>query len=965
VGPPREELEPASTEPWSPGLDLDHAERLWRRDLSTGALWGTAAVGAILVALFFPRLLAAGSYGTLVVALGGLGLHVTLAWRTDLGPSLRGAWLAALFTLAGTPGFLTDGDRGIATAQYLLAVAIAATIAGWRAGLAIALLQTTLLGAFAVGFAVGALPIAEVLTPNWTTPAGWLALWMTAAQTALFSVASTTYGLRLVRRVLRERNAEAARRERALQDLVREREERSRLTDQLADTLAAVSAGLWEHDPARGEVTWSDGLCTLLGLPPGSPAGMDAWLARVHPDDRERIGRTPTTEHSRLDFRVVTPDGRERWLRALRHATFAADGSLSRVRSLVTDIDAEREVAQQLARLAEVANRTMHPVVVTDLQGDIEWVNGAFTELTGWRLEEVRGRRPGAFLQTEHTDPATKADMARAIAAREPFQVEVLNVDRAGRQYWLQVDCRVARDADGEPIGFVAIEVDVTERRVTAQRDALARRVASLLLGSDSVAEAARLLVQELVRELDIRVAQLWVVEPGHPHLRYVDGEAAASAGAAGEAFVAISRSLPFAAGDDLAPGVGLPGAAWGTGRTAATPYLDAVSRRRPSAEAAGLQTFCAVPVRGPSGVLAVIEVGGTRLYPGHELIPTILERIAEQVAAFLLHDASRRAFRSVFERSPDALLLVDEDGRVRDANARAVEWFGAARGRPIDDLIDEGAAWVREAAASDGRAAAPVGATLRQGRARGPRGDFSAEVSAAVAPLPAARTVVLSVRDLTERHRMEAALTASLHEKEMLLREVHHRVKNNLQIVSSLISMQADAIAPSPARDSLTDMIHRVRSMSYVHQQLYGSHSLDRVDLGEYARTLARALVGSLDPSASLTLHVEPVEVTVEQAIPCGLVINELVTNALKSGRDAEGRCTLHLGVRRDGEHVVIEVRDRGPGFPEGPARAGSLGMTLIRTLARQLRAELGLHTDGGAVATLRFTVASPRSDV
>jgi two-component sensor histidine kinase len=181
--------------------------------------------------------------------------------------------------------------------------------------------------------------------------------------------------------------------------------------------------------------------------------------------------------------------------------------------------------------------------------------------------------------------------------------------------------------------------------------------------------------------------------------------------------------------------------------------------------------------------------------------------------------------------------------------------------------------------------------------------------------------------------------------------------VKNNLQIVSSLLSMQADGMEPGAPRDSLLETVHRVRSMSFVHQQLYSSDRFDSIDFGAYARSLSGALLSSLDPRTTIEHDVEPIEVPLDLAVPCGLVLNELITNAIKHGRSADGSCTIRIELRRDGEAVLLTVADRGPGFPPERARSGSLGMQLIRALARQLGAKLEFGSEGGGRVTLRMT--------
>jgi PAS domain S-box-containing protein len=740
-------------------------------------------------------------------------------------------------------------------------------------------------------------------------------------------------------------------------------DERRAIERALSETLVAVNAGYWEIDLRSGRTVWSDGAYRLMGYEPGSvEPSNDLWRARTHPDDYARMMAGPLEPNIETEYRIVRPDGTVRWARSTMNTVFGSDGTPQRLRGILVDCSREREVALQLARLAEVASRTESGVVITDLEARIEWVNEAFVRRTGYALEEAKGKTPFALVLGEHTDRATVARLIEASRLREPVTVELLTYSRTGRQTWIQIESRVALDERGEPIGFIAIETDITERRIAASRESLAQRVAALLLASRSVEDAAERLVAELVRELDIRIAQLWVVDPSRTELSYVAGAAADASGTAGAHFLEVTRGMGFARGIDRDVGIGLPGKAWGTASTVtldelATPNVHAErSRRRAEAAAAGVNTFCATPILGPDAVLGVLEIAGTSYYPGHEQIPALVERVAEQFAAFMRHELARRAFRTVFEQSPDALLLADVTGRVRAANSRARALFGEPDGAAVDALIDGATALVtRELAA----AAEPDRVhALHRCEARGAAGPFSAELSIALTPGSEQQAAILAVRDLTERHRMEAALTQSLREKETLLREVHHRVKNNLQIVSSLLTLQGETLADARAREAIVEMVDRVRSMSLVHQQLYGSENLYGVDLGDYALTLGRHLKSSLAPDATLSFATERVEVAIDVAVPCGLILNELVTNALKHGRAADGRCAISVVVRASNDTFSLVVADEGPGFSETPTNATSLGMQLIRSLARQLRGALEFASEGGARVSITVPI-------
>jgi PAS domain S-box-containing protein len=943
---------------------VDASITAWRQQLATGLLLLLGGVGLLALLFFAPLLVEARAWPLLAGSVVQNGLSLVLARRRDWPLHVRVNWAVANLLLTGVLALLVGGDSGVASCFLLGAVVLAALLQGWRTAAVVSVLTLVAFVGAALGQTGGVVPLSPVIGDYVRSGRSVAGVGLVAGGIAALAVVAIELTFRKVRAIVktertafREREAAQRDRERTLRELVDAQAERRSLSATLSEALDALGAGYVDVDLADGSHRWSDGMFALLGYAPGSVTPSAAlWRERLGDDGAARLLAAPA-ERSTSVLRIQLPDGTPRCLRATAHAVTDEDG-VRRLRAIFTDVTAERATARHLARLAEVGARTANAVVVTDLEGRIEWVNDGFTRLTGWRLDEVLGRRPGGLLQGAHTDPAVRAHMARAIAARQDFDCEVLNYARDGRQYWVQIEARVAFDDEGAAIGYIAIETDVTERRIAAQRNNLAQRIAALLLASDTIEDVAPRVAADLVTELDIRTAQLWRVEPGRKELAYLAGAAATVSGPAGQAFLDRTRATSFIEGKEIVVGVGVPGTAWGTRRTVTVTRLaDVKSRRLENANAAGVVTFCAAPILGVDGVLGVIEIGGSAFYPGHQLLPETLERVAEQLASFLRHDTSRRAFQAVFEHSPDPLLLVDDGGRVHGANARAGRVFGDPVGVDVERLLQGGRATIEGA-----RASGPdSGARLLHSAAHGAAGPFSAELSIAAAPPSTNLGAIVAVRDLTERYAMEAALTRSLREKDTLLREVHHRVKNNLQIVSSLLTLQAEGLQDGTARAALGDTVFRVRSMSYVHQQLYGTDHLDAVDLGDYARTLCVALQGSLDPRATLSFDLHRVEIAIDDAVPCGLILNELITNALKHGRSPDGACRLAVSVRPEGDDVVVVVADQGPGLQTAAPAPSSLGMQLVRSLTRQLRGRLEYAAESGTRATLRVPARRP----
>jgi len=216
---------------------------------------------------------------------------------------------------------------------------------------------------------------------------------------------------------------------------------------------------------------------------------------------------------------------------------------------------------------------------------------------------------------------------------------------------------------------------------------------------------------------------------------------------------------------------------------------------------------------------------------------------------------------------------------------------------------------------------------------------------------------------DITERKLAEQKLSNSLREKEVLLHEIHHRVKNNMQVISSLVNLQADTISEPSVRACLGDVRDRVRSMALVHEKLYQSGDFACLNFSEYADSLLQYLWQAHCPVAAdirLTMALQPVNLPVESAVNCGLILNELATNALKHafrGR-AVGEVTIGIGVDTATGNICLSVKDNGAGLPAGFdwQQTPSMGLRLVNMLAEQLNGRVELGTGPGTEFRLIF---------
>jgi PAS domain S-box-containing protein len=217
-------------------------------------------------------------------------------------------------------------------------------------------------------------------------------------------------------------------------------------------------------------------------------------------------------------------------------------------------------------------------------------------------------------------------------------------------------------------------------------------------------------------------------------------------------------------------------------------------------------------------------------------------------------------------------------------------------------------------------------------------------------------------INEISERKRAEETLRSALGEKEVLLREIHHRVKNNLQVMSSLISLQADTVQNPAVQDSFREMQARVRTMALIHEELYQAQNLSQVNFAEYIEKLASGLMESfrINPNVALRVEVEEVYLGVDTAIPCGLIVNELVTNAFKYAfpDNRTGEVIIQLSLNGDGIYR-LSVQDNGIGLPANIdfENNGTLGLQLITILSRQLRARMQVKLEGGTCIQIEFS--------
>ena len=344
--------------------------------------------------------------------------------------------------------------------------------------------------------------------------------------------------------------------------------------------------------------------------------------------------------------------------------------------------------------------------------------------------------------------------------------------------------------------------------------------------------------------------------------------------------------------------------------------------------------------------------------------------------------EASRSRYFDLYDLAPVGYVTVSEQGLILEANLTVATMLGVPRSslvkQPITRFLfrdDQDIYYLHHKRLLE--TGAPQAWELRVTRQSGEL--FWARMEATVAQdgKGGASVCRIVLSDLSERKRVESQrdatleeLRAALAEKDVLLREIYHRVKNNVQALIYLMDMQAEYIPDEDTRQMIRELQERARAMALAHEQLYESQDLAQIDFGDYLHNLVDNLSHAFGAGQSIVwdIDAEDVPVSVDTAIPCGLIVSELLTNALKyafpggepCAERRETECKISVAFRAEGDYFTLLVADNGAGLPPGLdwSATRTLGLQLINILARhQLGGQVEVDSRAGTTFKITFT--------
>jgi PAS domain S-box-containing protein len=601
--------------------------------------------------------------------------------------------------------------------------------------------------------------------------------------------------------------------------------------------------------------------------------------------------------------------------------------------------DAEQSLRYQIEALRDFA------IFMLDSRGRVATWNSGAERFKGYPAADIIGKDFSCFYTAEDI-AADKPRRELAIAERDGrLEDEGWRVRRDGSRFWANVIITSLRDRSGQLIGFGKVTRDISERRKATEQFRLAIEAAPtgmLMMDREGKIVLVNAQVEKLFgyqrdellgREIEMLVPERFRAR--HPNFR-----------------------VSFL-GDPKARAMGM-------GR-----------------ELYGLRK---------DGTEVPVEIGLNPLQTSEG------DFVLSSVVDITERKRSVEQFRLAIEAAPTGMLMMDRGGRIVLVNAQVERLFGYQRdellGREIEMLVPERFRAhhpeFRKVFFGEPKARAMGGGRELYGL-RKDGSEVPVEIGLNPLQTSEGEFVLSSVVDITERKRADreredllgqlrtlnseleqrvrdrtSELSATLREREVLLQEVHHRVKNNLQVISSLINMQVRQLNDASSRDALIECQTRVQAIALIHEKLYQSKDYSRVPFSDYARSLASNVFNAagISPAAiRLDLDMEDLSLAVDKAIPCGLIVNELITNAVKHAFPGSRQGTVRVRLKKiASQAILLSVADDGIGLPPSfdMEKSDSLGMQLVTTLVEQLEGRLEVV---GSVGTM-FSVTFPVGD-
>jgi PAS domain S-box-containing protein len=714
------------------------------------------------------------------------------------------------------------------------------------------------------------------------------------------------------------------------------REERDR-----AQTYLDIAGVIILALDARGRVTLINQKgCEVLGRPEGEILGK-SWVENFVPDwTRERVEYTferlmagEVDPLRYVEYYVLTSDGRMRLI-AWNNTIFTDDtgdivGTLSSGEDITDRRLAEtalRESEEKYRNLVERANDGI--VIVQDEV--LRYVNPRMTELVGYRNEEMLGTPFGDYLTPEEREESIEIYKHRMAGKNVPSVNETILRHKSGKKVRVEANGGLII-YEGKPADLVFLH-DITQHKEA--ENALRESEAKLKATLDAL--------PDLLFEVDLR-GKIYDFRTPDSSTLYVSPE----------------HFLGKTVEEVIPP-------------DAARVIMDTLARAAQTGSHRGAVYGLDMP-DGPRWFELSIAAKGDPKAPEGRLIVTSRDVTERKKAEEALRQSEEK-YRFLFEGSTTLNLIIALDGTLIDSNITALEEFGytreEVRGRNALEFVVEKdrdliAGLLEKSYRGEDTPEIDAGIIAKDGSVRTclfSRGN----VVLTVGDRPV--SIVVTGIDITERKKAEEMMKKALREKEVLLKEIHHRVKNNLQIISSLLNLEAGKTQDELVQGIISTSQNRIKSMALIHEKLYQSKELSRVDFPGYIKSLLDSLlVTYTNGSRFITpqLDLSPLYLDISTAIPLALVINELVSNSLEHAFPNGRKGVISIALNADGNgNYTLCVADDGVGIADGLdlENTKTLGLQLVNMLTQQIGATVEVVKTSGTEFRITFSEKKPQ---
>ncbi len=631
-----------------------------------------------------------------------------------------------------------------------------------------------------------------------------------------------------------------------------------------------------------------------------------------------------------------------------------------------------QELALSEARYRALVEGSSDFIYVLDPDGRFSFANAEVGHLLGYTPEEIIGRHYTEFLIGEDAERVGRAFHERRTGERATRRLEVRLRSRGGVTRDVELDVRhfsisaLGLYRGGAFVGTHGVARDITERKFHERKRGIMQQVREAVWNMVS-AEDIQQVLEAIRTGLDgmgvsydhCAINVIDITEP--PMLRSYSSFGSAGISKRGEWMITESEGYASRVH-----------AIWRRGRTARRVDLEALD---PSKELAQLTELygavrSVIDVPFSFGTLTILA-GAAAAFSDRDA--AFVEELAEALSEGFrrmedLQELARseKRYRTLVETPNFVVMLLDSDGNYLYVSPQIENWLGYTPDdfyrspgfrRTIVHPEDVAATEKFHGASEPGHQVQEFRWRHRNGRYLWAAGSiFPIYESAEDEQIHNVNMVQVVAQDITERKEAEEQIRSSLEEKEVLLKEIHHRVKNNLQIISSLLHLQSARLEDGALVSAFQDSQHRIRSMALIHEELYKSTDLARIDFLGYTTRLVDNLIDAFGAGGRIasTLDMDTSLLTIDRAIPMGLIVNELVSNALKYAFPDQRTGTIHIALRMgvDGETFSLSVADDGVGVPsdvdlDSPE---TLGLRLVASLVGQLKARFVLDRTHGA---------------